>query len=264
MAHAEVKKLTFEEALPNRTVRRVVAVVAFAALTALGARLAVPLPGLPVPVTMQTLVVTLAGALLGPYLGAASQVLYLLAGISGLPVFALGSGFAYVFGPTGGYLLSYPVAAALTGLLAGRSTDTSFVRSFIRIAIAMRMKLRTKLVSVLRPASNPVSAAATGYDNRYPPVGPNTYAKPEPSANTGSPEIPASRYSTCDAAPKYGPSSAPASVTTSVCIVTGTGSPGSGTARRAPSAVSAAKATTATTRRTVRLGSASSNVSFLT
>src|SRR5262245_17938852 len=137
MAHAEVKKLTFEEALPNRTVRRVVAVVAFAALTALGARLAVPLPGLPVPVTMQTLVVTLAGALLGPYLGAASQIVYLLAGISGLPVFAMGSGLAYLFGPTGGYLLSYPLAAALTGVLAGRTADPHFRRRFARSALAM-------------------------------------------------------------------------------------------------------------------------------
>jgi biotin transport system substrate-specific component len=136
MSEAQVRKLTVAAAVPNRTARRVVAVVAFAVLTALAARLSVPLPGL-VPVTMQTLAVTLAGALLGPYLGAASQVLYLLAGISGLPVFAMGSGFAYLFGPTGGYLLSYPLAAALTGVLAGRTADPSFMRGFLRIAIAM-------------------------------------------------------------------------------------------------------------------------------
>jgi biotin transport system substrate-specific component len=137
MSEAQVRKLTVAEAAPNRTARRVVAVVAFAALTALAARLSVPFPGSPVPVTMQTLAVTLAGALLGPYLGAASQVVYLLAGISGLPVFAMGSGLAYLFGPTGGYLLSYPLAAALTGVLAGRKADPSFVRGFLRIALAM-------------------------------------------------------------------------------------------------------------------------------
>jgi biotin transport system substrate-specific component len=135
MADVQVRELT-AASVPNRTARRVVAVLAFAALTALGARLSVPLPGL-VPVTMQTLFVTLAGAMLGPYLGAASQVVYLLAGISGLPVFAMGSGFAYLFGPTGGYLLSYPLAAALTGVLAGRTADPVFLRGFLRIALAM-------------------------------------------------------------------------------------------------------------------------------
>ncbi len=136
MAEAQVRELSGARVIPNRTARRVAVVVAFAALTALGARLSVPLPGM-VPITMQTLMVTLAGALLGPYLGAASQVLYLAAGISGLPVFAMGAGFAYLFGPTGGYLLSYPLAAALTGLLAGKLADASFARGFLRIAVAM-------------------------------------------------------------------------------------------------------------------------------
>lgn len=98
--------------------RRVAAVVAFAILTALAARAAVPLPGTAVPVTLQTLVVSLSGLLLGPVLGAAAQALYLAAGALGLPVFAAGGGLAYLFGPTGGYLLAYPVAAALTGALA--------------------------------------------------------------------------------------------------------------------------------------------------
>jgi biotin transport system substrate-specific component len=135
MADVQVRELGVA-AVPNRTAKRVVAVLAFAALTALGARLSVPLPGM-VPITMQTLVVTLAGAMLGPYLGAASQIVYLLAGISGLPVFAMGSGLAYLFGPTGGYLLSYPLAAALTGVLAGGTADSNFVRGFVRIALAM-------------------------------------------------------------------------------------------------------------------------------
>jgi len=132
----QVREQLAVRAVPNRTARRVAAVLAFAALTALGARLSVPLPGM-VPVTMQTLFVTLAGAMLGPYLGAASQVVYLLAGISGLPVFAMGSGLGYLFGPTGGYLLSYPLAAALTGVLAGRTADPNFMRGFVRIALAM-------------------------------------------------------------------------------------------------------------------------------
>jgi len=64
--------------------------------------------------------VLLSGFVLGPRLGAASQTLYLAAGLAGLPVFAAGGGAAYLLGPTGGYLLAFPVGAALAGLVAGR------------------------------------------------------------------------------------------------------------------------------------------------
>jgi biotin transport system substrate-specific component len=104
---------------PSRTARRVLAVALAAVATAVAAKLSVPLPGTPVPFTLQPLVVLLAGALLGARLGAASQTLYLLAGAVGFPVFAAGGGVAYLFGPTGGYLLAYPVAAFLVGTLMG-------------------------------------------------------------------------------------------------------------------------------------------------
>lgn len=100
---------------------KVLAVVLFALLTALGARVAVPVPGTAVPVTLQTLFVLLAGALLGPRLGAASQLAYLAAGIAGLPAFVAGGGPAYLFGPTGGYLLAFPAAAAAAGWVAARA-----------------------------------------------------------------------------------------------------------------------------------------------
>jgi biotin transport system substrate-specific component len=105
--------------------RRSVAVVGGAVLTALAAQVALPLPGTPVPFTLQVPAVLLVGGLLGAPLGAASMALYLSLGIAGLPVFAaLGPlGPARLLGPTGGYLLAYPVAAALTGrlLASGRS-----------------------------------------------------------------------------------------------------------------------------------------------
>lgn len=104
-----------------RLVRRVVAVAGFAALTALGARLAVPLPGTVVPFTFQIVAVLLSGLVLGPRLGVGSQVTYLAAGAAGLPVFAAGGGAAYLLGPTGGYLLAFPIAAALAGLGTERS-----------------------------------------------------------------------------------------------------------------------------------------------
>lgn len=90
-------------------------VLAFAVLTAVGAKVAIPLPGTPVPFTFQPLVVLLAGAVLGARLGAASQAAYLAAGMAGLPVFAAGGGAAYLLGPTGGYLMAYPLAAFLAG-----------------------------------------------------------------------------------------------------------------------------------------------------
>lgn len=100
----------------------------FAAATALSARLEIPHE--PVPYTLQTLIVLLSGAFLGARNGAISQVLYLAAGIAGAPVFAGGAfGAIRLFGPTGGYLLAFPAAAAVTGYLAQK--NSSLVWSFI-------------------------------------------------------------------------------------------------------------------------------------
>ena len=87
-----------------------------AAGTVLSARLEIP--HYPVPYTLQTLMVLLAGAFLGPRNGFLSQAAYLGAGILGAPVFAGGAaGFACLLGPTGGYLLAFPLAAALVGFI---------------------------------------------------------------------------------------------------------------------------------------------------
>lgn len=93
-------------------------VLLFAALTAAGAQ--VEIPHSPVPYTLQTFFVLLAGALLGPRLGAVSMLAYLVAGALGLPVFSsFGFGIARLIGPTGGYLLAFPAAAFAVGHLAG-------------------------------------------------------------------------------------------------------------------------------------------------
>lgn len=103
-------------------------------LTAAAAQISVPLPFTPVPFTFQPMVVLLGGAVLGPELGMLSQVLYLAAGIAGLPVFALSpelpQGAARLFGPTGGYLMSYPFAAFVAGALARRGLDRRYLTSF--------------------------------------------------------------------------------------------------------------------------------------
>ena len=116
---------------PLASTRSLAGVVGFAALVSLGARVGVPLPFTPVPLTLQVLFVLLAGALLGPRLGAASMALYLAVGALGAPVFAAGGGPAYLLGPTGGYLVGYVPAAALVGWASGRSS------SYWRIALSM-------------------------------------------------------------------------------------------------------------------------------
>ena len=100
-------------------------VIGFAAAVAAASQIAIPLPWTPVPITLQPMLVILAGMLLGPLAGAASMLLYLAAGASGLPVFTpIGApGFARFFGPTGGYLIAYPVAAYVAGALAQRATS---------------------------------------------------------------------------------------------------------------------------------------------
>lgn len=93
-------------------------------LVALFARVAIPLPFTPVPVTGQTYAVLLVGAALGSRRGALSMLLYIAEGGMGLPFFAAGaSGWSRVFGPTGGYLLSYLLAAFVVGWLAERGWD---------------------------------------------------------------------------------------------------------------------------------------------
>ena len=111
---------------PTLTVFKEVATLSFfAALTGLGAQVAVRLPFSPVPVTLQVLVVLVAGLALGSRRGFASQVAYLSAGVAGLPVFAGGaSGPAVILGPTGGYLVAFPLAALAAGWISERLNQT--------------------------------------------------------------------------------------------------------------------------------------------
>ena len=110
-------------ALDSRSLNKrfaVAGVLGFVVALAAASQVAIPLPGTPVPFTLQPMLVVLAGMMLGPTLGTASMVLYLALGLVGVPVFApIGApGVARLFGPTGGYLIAYPAAAAVAGLLA--------------------------------------------------------------------------------------------------------------------------------------------------
>ncbi len=95
--------------------RRATGIAAFALLTAIGAFVRIPLPFTPVPITLQTFFVLASGIYLGGRDAAASQGLYLGLGAAGLPVFAGGSGLAHLLGPTGGFLVAFPIAAWLVG-----------------------------------------------------------------------------------------------------------------------------------------------------
>jgi biotin transport system substrate-specific component len=120
---------------------RVAAVLFVTALTGLAAQISVPLPFTPVPFTFQPMVVLLGGAVLGARLGAASQALYLLLGLAGLPVFAasavLPQGAARLVGPTAGYLLSYPFAAFVTGTRAERKFDRKYLTSLLAMTAGL-------------------------------------------------------------------------------------------------------------------------------
>ena len=116
-------------AIAARTPRtRALGILLAAGALALASQFALPIPGTPVPITLQPLVVVLAGLLLGPVDAAAAMVVYIVAGLAGLPVFApMGApGLARLLGPTGGYILAYPVAAAVAGRFgAGKASYTT-------------------------------------------------------------------------------------------------------------------------------------------
>src|SRR5258705_12125742 len=99
---------------------RIGGLVGGAVLVALAAQVSVPLPGTPVPMTLQPMAVLLVGGLLGARLGALSMILYLAMGAAGLPVFTPTVpllGFARLLWPTGGGLFAYPVSAYAVGVL---------------------------------------------------------------------------------------------------------------------------------------------------
>ncbi len=116
----------------GRMLRRAFGVALGAAVVAASAQVAVPVPFSPVPMTLQPLAVLAVGGLLGAGGGASALALYLALGLLGLPVFAGGgAGLAHVLGPTGGYLLAFPAAAAVTGAVAVSGADgrTSLLRA---------------------------------------------------------------------------------------------------------------------------------------
>lgn len=103
----------------GKQIRLMIFAGVFAALTAVCGFFKVPLGFM--SVTLQTMMAALAGILLGSRWGAVSQLVYLALGLLGLPIFTQGGGVGYVFQPSFGFLLGFPLTAAVAGALAGRS-----------------------------------------------------------------------------------------------------------------------------------------------
>ena len=105
------------ETLQRSATGKVLIVIAASVFVAACAHISIPLPFTPVPLTLQNFAVLLVGMVLGPVAGFSAMVLYLAEGAIGLPVFAQPSmaGIVHLFGPTAGYLFSYPLAAAVAG-----------------------------------------------------------------------------------------------------------------------------------------------------
>lgn len=117
---------------PVSTANKIALVVGASVFVALCARLSLPLPFTPVPLTLANLGVLIVGLALGSRGGFAALALYLAEGAMGLPVFSVGpGGIAQLLGPTGGYLLAYPFAAFLAGFIAERGS-----KNFVRFAVA--------------------------------------------------------------------------------------------------------------------------------
>lgn len=110
------RRIGRREVVTNRVSCALIGIGSFIAFTALGAFVRIPLPFTPVPITLQTFFVLLAGALLGKRLGTLSQLGYVFLGSLGLSIFAGATGgLITLFGPTGGYLLGFILAAYVVG-----------------------------------------------------------------------------------------------------------------------------------------------------
>lgn len=114
-----------------RSTRDLILVAMFAALTAIGAFIKIPIPY--VPFTLQYLFCALAGVILGSRLGALSQIVYVSIGLLGVPVFTEGGGFSYIFKPTFGYLIGFIIAAYVIGKIRENVEELTFTKAILML-----------------------------------------------------------------------------------------------------------------------------------
>ena len=146
---------------PMDWTRSVSLVAAFSLFNALAAQFSLNIG--PIPITGQTFAVTLTGALLGSRLGALALIAYLVEGCSGLPFFANGgAGLAVLFGPSGGYLVSFPAAAYITGAFAEHGWDRKFWSAAAAMAIGTVIILLAGWAWLVVLKTPPVTAYSFG------------------------------------------------------------------------------------------------------
>ena len=135
------------------SIQDICSVAIMAALTAVRAQISIPMP-MGVPMTMQTFAVTLAGVILGSKRGAVSMVVYLLIGSVGVPVFSnMGGGVQYLIGPTGGFLLSFPIMAYLIGLGVEKKKQKGMFSLFLVLGTVANYAVGVAMYCVLMDAS---------------------------------------------------------------------------------------------------------------
>ncbi|MDA1103404.1 MAG: biotin transporter BioY [Gemmatimonadetes bacterium] len=121
----------------NSPVRTLLVLLAAALAVAIGAQVSLPVPGSPVPQTLQTLAVVLAGAWLGSIRGPMALILYVIIGAAGAPVFADGGfGMEHLTGPTAGYLAGFVLGAAVMGAWVRGAWGKTFVGAFVGAVVA--------------------------------------------------------------------------------------------------------------------------------
>lgn len=118
-----------------KNTRNLILVAMFAALTAIGAFIKVPIPY--VPFTLQYLFCALAGLILGSRLGALSQIVYVTIGLCGVPVFTEGGGISYIFKPTFGYLIGFIVASYIIGKIRENVVDLTFIKTIFTLLLGL-------------------------------------------------------------------------------------------------------------------------------
>jgi biotin transport system substrate-specific component len=136
-------------------------VIAFSLFNALAAQFSINIG--PIPITGQTFAVTLTGALLGSRLGAMALIAYILEGCAGLPFFASGAGgIGVLFGPSGGYLISFPAAAFITGAFSEHGWDRRFLSACAAMAIGSLVILLAGWCWLMVLRTSPVDAFKVG------------------------------------------------------------------------------------------------------
>jgi biotin transport system substrate-specific component len=146
-----VEMILHKDIVRSKAACHLIAIFSFIALTTIGGYVRIPLPFTPVPITLQTFFVILAGAFLGSRLGILSQATYLGLGILGLPVFqGYAGGIAHFAGPTGGYLAAFIIAPLVVGKLISVKKDTpSFWWSAFSMAVGAILILFMGLIHLM-------------------------------------------------------------------------------------------------------------------